>query len=41
MAEANDDQITTILDLVKQAGINKRDILSDDEFKNIVEMASS
>lgn len=37
MAEANDTQIAAILDQVKQAGIKKRDILSDDEFKNIVE----
>ena len=36
LAEANDDQISAILNLVKQAVIKKRDILTDEEFKNIV-----
>jgi len=35
LGEANDEQNAKILDLVKQAGIKKRDILSDDEFKSI------
>lgn len=37
LGEASDDQMAEILDSVKQAGIQKRDILSDDEFKAIVE----
>lgn len=35
LAEANDEQNAAILDRVKQAGIKKRDILSDDEFTAI------
>ena len=35
--EPAEEQIAAILDQVKQAGIKKRDILSDDEFKLIVE----
>lgn len=35
LGEATDDQSAEILDLVKQAGIRKRDILTDDEFKRI------
>ncbi len=35
LGEASDEQNAKILDLVKQAGIKKRDILSDDEFKSI------
>ena len=35
LGEADDEQNAKILDLVKQAGIKKRDILSDDEFKSI------
>jgi len=35
MSEANDEQNAAILDKVKQAGIKKRDILSDAEFKEI------
>ncbi len=37
LGEASEDQVADILDSVKQAGIQKRDILSDDEFKAIVE----
>ena len=37
LGEASDEQNAEILDLVKQAGIKKRDILSDDEFKKIAE----
>ena len=36
MADADETQIAAILDRVKQAGIKKRDILSDDEFRMIV-----
>jgi len=36
LGEADDDQITAMLTEVKQFGIQKRDILSDDEFKTIV-----
>jgi isopropylmalate/homocitrate/citramalate synthase len=35
LGEATDEQNAEILDLVKQAGIKKRDILTDDEFKMI------
>ena len=35
LGEASDAQNSEILDLVKQAGIKKRDILSDEEFKAI------
>jgi len=35
LGEANDEQNAAILDKVKQAGIKKRDILSDAEFKEI------
>ena len=35
LGEASDTQNSEILDLVKQAGIKKRDILSDEEFKAI------
>ncbi|MDF1608821.1 hypothetical protein PZ897_11600 [Hoeflea sp. YIM 152468] len=37
MGAADDAEIAEILDNVKQAGIQKRDILSDDEFKAIAE----
>jgi len=37
MGAADDDGITEILEAVKQAGIKKRDILTDDEFKAIAE----
>ncbi len=37
MGEASDEQITEILHIVKQAGIKKRDVLTDDEFKAIAE----
>lgn len=37
LGEANDDQVTAMLTEVKQQGIQKRDILSDAEFKSIVE----
>jgi isopropylmalate/homocitrate/citramalate synthase len=37
MGTADDAEIAEILDAVKQAGIKKRDILSDDEFKAIAE----
>ena len=35
LGEASDEENAEILDLVKQAGIKKRDILTDDEFKAI------
>lgn len=35
LGEASDEQNAEILDLVKQAGIKKRDILTDEEFKAI------
>jgi isopropylmalate/homocitrate/citramalate synthase len=41
LEEANDEQISAILHQVKQAGIEKRDILSDDEFLNIVASVKS
>ena len=34
--EAEDDLVTEMLTRVKQKGIEKRDILNDDEFKSIV-----
>lgn len=37
MGTAEDAEIAEILDAVKQAGIKKRDILTDDEFKAIAE----
>ncbi len=37
LGEADDAQVAEILDAVKQAGIKKCDILSDDEFKAIAE----
>jgi len=37
MGTAEDGEIAEILDAVKQAGIKKRDILTDDEFKAIAE----
>ena len=37
LGEGSDDQVSEILDQVKQAGIRKRDILTDDEFKDIAE----
>lgn len=37
LGDATDEQNAHILDLVKQAGIKKRDILTDDEFKAIAE----
>ncbi len=36
LGEADDDQVTAMLTEVKQQGIQKRDILSDNEFKAIV-----
>jgi len=36
LGEADDDQVTAMLTEVKQQGIAKKDILSDDEFKSIV-----
>jgi len=36
LGEADDDQVTAMLSEVKQQGIQKRDILSDNEFKAIV-----
>ncbi|MBX2836554.1 MAG: 2-isopropylmalate synthase [Gammaproteobacteria bacterium] len=36
LGEADDEQVTEMLSRVKQAGIAKKDILSDDEFKAIV-----
>ncbi len=36
LGEADDDQVTAMLTEVKQQGIQKRDILSDSEFKAIV-----
>ncbi|MBT3358544.1 MAG: 2-isopropylmalate synthase [Rhodospirillales bacterium] len=36
MGEASDEQLADMLDGVKQAGIAKRDILTDDEFRAIV-----
>lgn len=36
LGEVTDEQNAEILNLVKQAGIEKRDILSDEEFKSIV-----
>ena len=41
LGEADEDETSEILDLVKQAGIKKRDILSDEEFKTIVETLRS
>lgn len=41
LGEASDEQNAEILDLVKQAGIKKRDILDDDEFKAIAESVLS
>ncbi|MDX2481106.1 MAG: hypothetical protein QNK24_12340 [Desulfuromusa sp.] len=38
---ANDDQIDEMLNIVKQAGIKKRDILTDDEFKVIAQQVLS
>ncbi len=37
LGEANDDQVDEMLLKVKQMGIEKRDILSDDEFRSIVD----
>ena len=37
LGEVNDEQNAEILNLVKQAGIKKRDILTDEEFKSIAE----
>ena len=36
LGEANDDQLAAMLVEVKQQGIQKRDILSHDEFRSIV-----
>jgi len=36
LGEADDDMVTAMLTEVKQQGIQKRDILSDEEFKSIV-----
>ena len=36
LGEADDEQVTAMLMEVKQQGIQKRDILSDAEFKSIV-----
>gem|GEM_PF-4180273 len=36
MPELGDEQVANILNTVKQAGIKKRDILTDDEFIQIV-----
>jgi len=36
LGEANDDQLAVMLAEVKQYGIEKKDILNDDEFKSIV-----
>jgi methanogen homocitrate synthase len=41
LGEADEDETAEMLDEVKQAGIKKRDILSDDEFKAIVEAIRS
>nr|WP_306264799.1 hypothetical protein [Pararhizobium sp. IMCC3301] len=41
LGEADDEETSEILDLVKQAGIKKRDILNDEEFKTIVETLRS
>jgi methanogen homocitrate synthase len=41
MGERDDETLAQILDAVKSAGIAKRDVLSDDEFKNIVAEVSS
>ncbi|MEX0346532.1 MAG: LeuA family protein [Rhizobiaceae bacterium] len=37
LGEADDEAVAEILDAVKQAGIKKRDILTDDEFRAIAE----
>lgn len=37
LGEADDEETAGILDMVKLAGIEKRDILSDEEFRTIVE----
>ena len=37
LGEAGDDDLAEILDAVKRAGIGKRDILTDDEFRAIAE----
>ena len=37
MGEATDDEVADMLDRVKQAGIAKRDILTDDEFRAIAD----
>ena len=39
--EADDEQIAQILEMVKQSGINRRDILTDEEFKRIAETVLS
>jgi methanogen homocitrate synthase len=36
LGEADDDQLAAMLNEVKQQGIQKRDILSHDEFRAIV-----
>jgi len=36
LGELDDDKIMRILDEVKRTGIAKRDVLSDEEFANIV-----
>jgi methanogen homocitrate synthase len=41
LGESDEDETAEMLDAVKQAGIKKRDILSDDEFKAIVEAVRS
>lgn len=41
LGESDEDETAEMLDHVKQAGIKKRDILSDDEFKAIVEAIRS
>ncbi len=40
-AEAGADQVDEMLNIVKQTGIQKRNILTDDEFKGIVETVMS
>lgn len=41
LGEATEEQVAEILDIVKQKGIVKRDILTDDEFKEIAEAVLS
>lgn len=41
LGKASDEQVAEILDIVKQKGIAKRDILTDDEFKEIAEAVLS